>query len=460
MKNYQQYSYWLASCHDDLTPRPPLDGSRSADIAILGAGFTGLWTAYYLQQRNPALQIALLDRDIAGFGASGRNGGWCSAGFPVSVSELQRRFGDEAARQLHLAMIHSVEEVGAVTSAEHLDCDYEKGGVLRLARGQQQLPLLQQALATYQKLGFAEDYHLLSAVETAQRLRVSKALGALFSPHCATIHPGKLVRGLARLIERRGATIYEQTTVTGYTPGLRPSLHTLHGDIRARVVVLAGEAYLSQMARLSRQLIPIYSLIVLTEPLSADQWQTIGWSGRECVSSSKYVVDYLSKTIDGRILFGGRGAPYHFDSTIKDAYDRHQPTHDGLRAATREWFPTVRPEQFSHAWGGPLGVPRDWMPTMSYDPRTGIATARGYTGQGVSTANLSGRVLADLITGQASTLTTLPMVNHRSPNWEHEPWRYLGVRYVQQSYVRLDRRAEQTGVPPDGSSLAERLSRH
>jgi glycine/D-amino acid oxidase-like deaminating enzyme len=460
MKDYANYSYWLASCGDDLTPREPLDGSQRVDVAILGAGFTGLWTAYYLLLRDPSLQIAVVDKDIAGFGASGRNGGWCSAGFPVSLGELERRYGRDVARQLHLAMIQTVDEVGSVAEIERLACDYEKGGVLRLARGVHQLPLLQQAYKTYQQMGFGEQYELLNQEAAERRLQVAGLLGALYSPHCATIHPGKLVRGLAHVVEKRGATIYEQTTATGYTPGAKPILHTTHGDVRAEVVVLAGEAYLSQLKQLARQLIPLYSLIVLTEPLAAEQWQQIGWSGRECVSSSKYVIDYLSKTADGRILFGGRGAPYHFGSRIKDAYDRHAPTHAMLQEAIREWFPVVRREQFSHAWGGPLGVPRDWMPTMSFDRRSGIAMACGYTGQGVATANLSGRVLADLITETTSTLTSLPTVGHQLPPWEPEPLRYLAIRYVQQAYFRLDRQAQATGVPPDGSSLAERLSRH
>jgi glycine/D-amino acid oxidase-like deaminating enzyme len=460
MQDYTQYSYWLASCGDDLTPREGLDGSRRADVAILGAGFTGLWTAYYLLQRDPSLQVAVIEKELAGFGASGRNGGWCSAGFPVSLGELERRWGRDAARQLHTAMMHTVDAVGSVAEIEHIACDYEKGGVLRLARGPHQLPLLQQAYRTYQQLGFGEQYQLLSPEETSRRVHIAGVVGALYSPHCATIHPGKLVRGLARVVEKHGGTIYEQTAVTGYSPGPRPILHTTGGDVRAEVVVLAGEAYLSQLKQLSRQLIPLYSLIVLTEPLAAEQWQHIGWAGRECVSSSKYVIDYLSKTADGRILFGGRGAPYHFGSRIKDAYDRHAPTHAMLREATREWFPVIRPEQFSHAWGGPLGVPRDWMPTMSYDRRTGIAMACGYTGQGVATANLSGRVLADLITDTRSELTSLPTVGHQSPAWEPEPLRYLAIRYVQQAYFRLDQRAKKTGVPPAGSSLAERLSRH
>jgi glycine/D-amino acid oxidase-like deaminating enzyme len=458
--DYRQYSYWLESCGDDLTPRDALPGSLDVDVAILGAGYSGLWTAYYLLKRDPTLDVVIIEKEIAGFGASGRNGGWCSGGFPVSLGELERRFGTGAASQVHREMIAAVDEVGDIAETEQIDCDYEKGGALRLARGRHQMQSIEDSLTSLRQRGFADGYELLGHDETQARVAVRGAIASLFNPNCATIHPGKLVRGLARAVERHGGRIFEQTAATGYSPGRRPILHTSRGDVRANVVVLCGESYLSQLDQLARQLLPIYSLIVLTEPLDAEQWERIGWQGRECIGSSKYVVDYLSKTADGRILFGGRGAPYHFGSSIKDEYDRHQPTHEMLRNATMEWFEPLRPDQFSHAWGGPLGVPRDWMPTMSFDRTTGIATARGYTGQGVATTNLSGRVLADLITGATSELTLLPTVGHRSPDWEPEPFRYLGVRYVQQAYFKLDERSEQTGKPPDGHTLAERMSRH
>jgi glycine/D-amino acid oxidase-like deaminating enzyme len=178
------------------------------------------------------------------------------------------------------------------------------------------------------------------------------------------------------------------------------------------------------------------------------------------VGSNRYTVDYLSRTADGRILFGGRGAPYHYGSRIRDEYDRHEPTHEMLRQMAREWFPALKGARFTHAWGGPLGVPRDWMPTMSYDPTSGVATARGYTGQGVATSNLSGRTLADLIVGRQSATTGLPTVNHESRPWEPEPLRWLGARYVQRGLTRVDDRAESTGEPPTGKTLAERLGKH
>lgn len=460
MKDYRTYSFWLETAGDDLTPRPALDGSIDVDVAILGAGYTGLWTAYYLLRRDPGLRVAVVEREIAGFGASGRNGGWCSAGFPTTLGMLETRFGREAARAIHHAMVESVDEVGRVCAEEGIDAQYVKGGSLRIARGRQQLPAIEGNFAAYERLGLAEQYELLDAAQTAARIHVTESLGALYTPHCATVHPGRLVRGLARAVERRGGTIYEQTAVTGFESGATPCLHAATGDVRARIIVLAGEGYLSQLPSLHRNLIPIYSLIVLTEPLSPAQWESIGWQGHECVSSNRYTVDYLSRTADGRILFGGRGAPYHYGSQIADDYDRHGPTHALLRAQTEEWFPALKGIRFTHAWGGPLGVPRDWLPTMSYDPMTGVAIACGYTGQGVATANLSGRVLADQITGTESPLVSLPTVGHRHRAWEREPLRWLGVRFVQKGYGRIDARAERTGEAPTGRSLAERLGRH
>jgi glycine/D-amino acid oxidase-like deaminating enzyme len=293
---------------------------------------------------------------------------------------------------------------------------------------------------------------------------ISGATGALFTPDAAAIHPGKLARGLARTVEHMGATIYEQTEVTDYQPaGLasrRPTLSTMAGEVTADAIVLAGEAYLTRLRRLHRQLIPIWSLIVLTEPLPDEVWAEIGWRAHELIGSPRYTVVYLSRTNDGRLLFGGRGAPYRYGSPIREAYDRHDPTHEMLRSHARAWFPQLRDAQFTHAWGGPLGMARDWHPTISFDRRSGVASARGYVGHGVSTANLSGRTLAELITGQETIRTKLPLVNHRSRSWEPEPFRWIGVRFVQAALGRVDRLAEESGQPPRGRSLEEWLARH
>jgi glycine/D-amino acid oxidase-like deaminating enzyme len=459
-KNYRSYSFWLETAGEDLTPRPSLPGPTRADVAILGAGFTGLWTAYYLLRQDPSLRVVVLESEIAGFGASGRNGAWCNSSYPVSPGELMRRFGKEATRDLLLEMRGAVDEVGKVAEAEGIDAQYFRGGQLRVARGQAQLPAIEDAYQSAQALGLEEDLRLLDAEETAERIRITGARGGLYNPHCATIQPARLARGLARAVERLGGEIFERTTVTDYEGGGNPRFVTDAGEVHAGAIVLAGEAYLARLRKLRRQVLPVYSLIVLTEPLPEAQWAEIGWEGRECVASNRYTVDYLSRTADGRILFGGRGAPYHYGSRIQDEYDRHDPTHQMLRRTAREWFPAIEGTRFTHAWGGPLAMPRDWLPTMSYDPSEGVATARGYTGQGVATTNLSGRTLADLILGRDTAVTGLPSVNHEPRSWEPEPLRWLGARYVQRGLARTDDHAEQTGQPPTGKTLAERLGSH
>jgi glycine/D-amino acid oxidase-like deaminating enzyme len=457
---YSDISFWLESCGDDLTPRPSLAGAEAADVAILGAGFTGLWTAYYLLRRHPALRVVVLEKEIAGFGASGRNGGWCTSGFPVSPARLHRLFGRDMARAIQLAMYESVDEVDRVLREEGIDAHFRRGGELLIARGPHQVAAVEQDYAALGDLGLADHAVILDEAATVARLRVTNAHCSLFTPACATIHPGRLVRGLARAVERRGAVICERTPVTSFTTGSHPSLITARGSVQARTIVLAGEAYLSRLPALHRRVLPVYSLIVLTEPLSDAQWEAIGWQGHECTASMRYTVDYLSRTVDGRILFGGRGAPYHFGSHIDPAFDRHAPTHAMLRAMLVQWFPMLRGIRFTHTWGGPLGIPRDWLPTMTYDPTQGLAMAFGYTGQGVATSNLSGRLLADLIQGVASPLTHLPMARHRPATWEPEPLRWLGVRQVQKGLYRVDQRAERSGRPPTGRTLAERLGSH
>jgi glycine/D-amino acid oxidase-like deaminating enzyme len=313
------------------------------------------------------------------------------------------------------------------------------------------------------RFGFGDRYQLLDAAGVADRVRIAGAVRGLWSDSAAVVHPGRLTRGLARHVEQDGTTILEGTPVTGFRPrdaSGKASLVTPAGDVRAPVVVLAGEAYLSELPQLHRQLVPIWSLIVLTEPVTDAQWAEIGWQGREVVASTRLSIDYLSRTEDGRILFGGRGAPYRFGSPIRAEYDRHGPTHEMLRQFVREWFPVLRDVRFTHEWGGPLGMARDWHPTMAYDEASGIATARGYIGHGVSTTNLAGRVLTDLVTGRQGPLTALPLVNHRSRNWEVEPFRWIGVRYAQWAIARVDAKAERTGIAPSGRSLAERIAAH
>jgi glycine/D-amino acid oxidase-like deaminating enzyme len=456
-------SFWLETAGDDLTPRAGLAGDIEVDVAIVGAGFSGLWTAREILVRDPSRRVAVLESHIAGFGASGRNGAWLSAGIAVSPTEMARRHSPTTVQAVTAAMRATVDEVIRASEIDGIDAQVRKAGLLRVARGRHERPALDAAMATHRRLGIDAGIRILEPDELATRIRIADAHGALFDPHAAAIHPGRLVRGLARAVERRGASVYEQTPVQRLHPrqGARSAwLETAGGRVVADTIVLATEAYTSQLPGRRRSVLPLYSLIVLTEPLDDATWAAIGWDGHELLSSHRYTVDYLSRTVDGRILFGGRGAPYHLGSRIADRYDRHEATHALLREQLSSWFPSLRGVGFSHAWGGPLAMPRDWLPSFHHDPGTGIAQTLGYTGQGVGTSNLGGRVLADLIVHGETPHRDLPMVGHRSRRWEPEPLRWLGARYLQGALRRIDARAAKTGRPPSGRGLAQRLMRH
>ena len=450
-------SYWLDSL-GPIQARPRLDGDIEVDVAVVGAGFTGLWTAYELQRREPGLAIAVLESQFAGFGASGRNGSWCVPELNASPELLSSRFGRERTQALHRALIVTLAEVERSLSEEGIEADFSRAGVLKVARGRYQLPLLEAEMASYRDAGVADEYSWLDRTAAREKLEVAGVEAALYTANGATLNPGKAVRGLAAAVERRGATIYERTRVLGVRKGSPVRIETARGQVRAKVAVLALEGYLSQLARYHRRVLPLYSLISITEPISERDLESVNWSTRMCVGSMRLSVDYFARTAEGRILVGGRGAPYSYGSRILSSSEYHAATHAKLQQMFREWFPGLSSVRFSQSWGGVLGMPRDWIPQIGFHPSTGLAFAYGYTGHGVATTNLAGRTLADLITGRESELTALALVGHRSPDWEPEPLRWIGVRYVQGALARLDARGERTGRPPSRWDPAMRMA--
>jgi len=408
-------------------PRPSLPGATDADVAIVGAGFTGLWTAYHLARADAGLRVVVLEREVAGFGASGRNGGWCSALFPASAERLARAPGphgghDGAVRQLR-ALQDSVRDVGTVLDEEGIDAGYQRGGTLVLARHPVQLRRLRAEVehARSWEQGPA-DLALLDARQARARCTGTDVIGGTFTPHCAAVHPARLVRGLARAVERRGVRLFEQTTVREMVPG---RVFTDAGTVRADVVVRATEGYTASLAGHPRTLAPVYSLMIATEPLSARLWEQIGLADRETLSDGRHLLIYAQRTADGRLALGGRGAPYHFGSRTRTGYDREPRVFAQLEQTMRALFPVLRTARVTHRWGGALGVPRDWHASVGLDRASGLAWGGGYVGDGVGAAQLAGRTLADLITGRDTELVRLPWVGHRSRRWEPEPLRWL-----------------------------------
>jgi len=442
-QTYRSLSYWLSSVPGDLAPGDPLPGDQDVDVAIAGAGFTGLWTAYYLAQASPGLRIAVCERDIAGFGASGRNGGWCSALFPASLAKLERMAGQKAAVAMYRAMQETVDEVGRVVAAEGIDCHWAKGGTVMLARSPTQLRRAQEEVEEYRAFGFGQaDLRLLNRAEAAERVAASGVLGGTWTPHCAAIHPARLARGLAAAVRKLGVRLYEQTPVTGISPG---ELRTTRGTIRAGYVIRATEGYTPQLPGLHRAIAPVYSLMIATAPLPESTWAQIGLAGRPTFGDFRHLIIYGQRTADGRLAFGGRGAPYHFGSAIRPQFDRVPVVFTALRRTLGELFPVLGDVPVTHTWGGPLGVPRDWCASAGLDQATGLGWAGGYVGDGVSTTNLAGRTLADLVLGRRTEITRLPWVGHRSPEWETEPLRWLGANAGLHAMSWADREETRTG---------------
>jgi glycine/D-amino acid oxidase-like deaminating enzyme len=452
--SYGGVSLWM-DLLGAVVPRPGLAGDVEADVAIVGAGYTGLWAAYYLALADPALRVVVVEREVAGFGASGRNGGWCSALFAAHPETIARTAGRDAALALQAAMVETVDEVGRVVAAEGIDCGWVKGGTLTLAGSPAQLTRVRAQVEADREWGLP-GARWLTAAELAERVGVAGALGAAFSPHCARVQPAALVRGLAGAVEARGVTIYERTAATALRPG---AVETDRGTVRAPVVLRATEAYTPELPGERRTVLPVYSLLVATAPLPADVRAELRWDGGETLTDGRHLLVYAQHTPDGRVAFGGRGAPYHPGSRTEPAYDRDERVFGELERAMRALLPALADVPVTHRWGGPLAAPRDWHPSVGLDRGTGLGWAGGYVGDGVGTANLAGRTLADLVLGKETGLTALPWVGHRSPRWEPEPLRWLGATAVRRLATAADAAETRTGRPSTRrAALIERLT--
>jgi len=440
-------SLWLdGRTPDPAARRAALDGDLAVDVAIVGGGFTGLWTAYYLAAADPALRIAVLEAEFAGYGASGRNGGWCSALFPASTARIARDHGRDAAIALRRALFDTVDEVGRVAAAEKLDIDWAKGGTLTLAAGAAQEERLREELADERRWGFGEDdYRWLAPDEARRRIDVATEVhGALYTPHCAALHPAKLARGLADLVEARGVRVFEQTRVLAVEPGRAV---TAAGTVTADVVIRATDGYTSALPGHRRTLAPLYSLMIATEPLPAWFFDSVGWRARETLTDGRHLIIYAQRTADDRIALGGRGAPYPYGSKLRPEAEQDQGVFAALHRTLLEMFPGATGAAVTHTWGGPLGVPRDWHASVGLDRSTGLGWAGGYVGDGVATTNLAGRTLADLVLRRETELTRLPWVGHESPRWEPEPLRWIGMSGGLWAMTSADKVEARTGHP-------------
>lgn len=445
---------WIDRLQPGFEPRPALDSDITADVVIVGAGFSGLWTAHYLIERDPTLRIVIVEREHCGFGASGRNGGWAVGELAGSFAKYAKASSPAEALRLSRTVFDAVDEIGAVATRKGIDCDFAKGGTIRLARNDPQAARQRDEIDEVRAEGLTEDdIRLLSADEARSYLDATEVRSGIFFAHTAALDPAKLVRGLAGVVEAAGVTIHEHTAATEIGPRM---VRTAGGTVTAEVVVRATEAYSGSLPGHARDLLPIYSHMIATEPLPAEMIAAIGLADRPTFSDDRHMVIYGQRTADDRIAFGAPGIPYLFGSKISHANETHLATHERIWGILVDMLPALSDVAVTHRWGGVLGIPRNWVPGLTFDRATGVGVLGGYVGEGVAAANLAGRTMADLIVGDDTDRTSLPWVGYTARRWEPEPFRYVGVRGSRLILNAADQREYRTGRE---ASLAFRMSR-
>ena len=378
------------------------------DVCIIGGGFSGLWSAYHLLNLDPSLKIAIFEAREFGFGASGRNGGWASGEYPVSKDSLISRIGEAKTHQLFEALDDSIDEIAAFADSS---VGVAKAGSFYFARNSAQLTRLKERVD--------DDHLFIQKSEAREMLNVAGIKGALFTRNCATVNPFNLVKFLVQSLDKRGVHLFENSFASAAHAGVLVN----SSFIEAPVVLQATEAF----GKHGRDFIPLYSLMVATEPLSDAVWSEIGNASRFTFAEASHMVNYAQRTTDNRIAIGGRGATYPFGSKLIPEKERTERVHSTIRSLLLSWFPVLKGVQFTHAWGGAVAVTRDWEPYLHWDRVSGFGRIGGYAGDGVSMSYLSAKILAHEILDRSTGLRTLHFVNRKIRKWEIEPIRYLGV---------------------------------
>jgi glycine/D-amino acid oxidase-like deaminating enzyme len=457
--DYSARSLWLDTLGAPIVPRPQLRDDLAADVVIVGAGFIGLWTAYCLARAEPTLRIVVLEAEIAGFGAAGRNAGFVSAGIAGKPQAYTARGGSEGIQRAERAMVEGIDYVGEVVTREGIECGWTKSGSLRIATSPAQLQRVRAAVGSRSERGLTDsELTLLSADDVALRVRIPGAIGGAFTPHCARVHPGRLVRGLAEACERHGVEIFERSRVRVISPGqvrCASADGLVTATVRAPIVVQATEAFTVDLPGQHRAYMPVFSHMLATEPLDDATWSAIGWERCETVADQRHLFTYAQRTSDGRIAIGGRGAWYRIGSAIRAGDERPPGVHAALERTLRTWFPAAADAAVTHRWGGVFAVPRDWSMSIELDRATGLGRAGGLAGHGLVASSLCGRTLADLILERESELTSLPWVGHHSGRWEVEPARVVAQRLITAVLASADRVEDAGG----GASRRTRLVR-
>ena len=441
-------SWWLREAlarEGNPDPAPTLRGTLACDVAIVGGGYTGMWTAYDLTERAPGIRVALLEQDICGGGPSGRNGGFVH-GWWDQLPLLVDLHGPEGALAAARASDAAVGQIGEFCERHGVDAWFVQAGYLQASASPAQDGSWDRAVDVCRALGVGDAYVPLGAAEVRERCASPRFRGGVLMPTGATVQPALLARGLRRVLLERGVVIHEQTQVTRLEPGAPVRLRTDDGEVRADQVVLGMNAWAAGWPGFRTRLLTWASYIALTEPIP-DRLAELGWTGGEAVTDSRFTIHYFRTTRDGRIAFGAGVGQAGYGGRVDRRFTDDGRAVARAAAGMRHLFPMLADVRVEEGWGGPIDISSDRLPAIGSLHGGRVHYAHGYSGNGVGPSRLAGRILAALVDGGTDPVCRLPIVGARARHFPPEPFRYVGARLIREALVRKDE-AEDDGRRP------------
>jgi glycine/D-amino acid oxidase-like deaminating enzyme len=433
--DHSDKSFWLAT-YGPYTPNPPVHGELTVDVAIIGGGFTGLSTAYHLRKANPAMAVAVLEAEVIGYGASGRNGGFSMTLFGMEPAITKRLYGQQRTVEAHRYMERAVDYVDALVKEHHIQSDYCFPGFLRVATSPAYAKRIQHDLRILSDMGIG-GIEWIDAASLRAEVDSPLFLGAWWEPRCGLLNPAKQVRELKRVAAQFGAHIYEDTPVTAIARGARFTLHTPGGTVIADKIVFATNAYSHLIPQLAAKQAPVFTHMVVTTPLTADQLATIGWTHRQGIEDARNLVHYFRLTADNRLAMGGSDVSLAYGRGMTQ--DLNARVFADLERDCVRIFPALRGVTFTHRWGGPVSVPVQMVPAIGHLGDARALYSLGCIGHGVSLTHLNGQTLADLVCERKTDLTDVWFVNRKVLPWPPEPVRFV-VSHAIRGYLRVEDR--------------------
>ncbi|HYU60206.1 MAG TPA: FAD-binding oxidoreductase [Solirubrobacterales bacterium] len=431
--------YWWET--EPVVPGPPLEGTERADVCIVGGGYTGMWTAYFLKRADPALEVTIVERSWAGSGASGHNDGYAMTVLDMSLHHLVERHGAERAGAAHEAVARSVVEIGGFCDEHGVEADYDLCGFAGVGVNDGQMWRLERDLEAARRIGAEADFEYFEDQRAREVIGSPIVRGVLKERRGALINPQRLARGLARVIDEMGVRVHERSPATAISSG---RVTTERGAVEAERIVVATNAYQHAFDQFKGRVVPIWSYAMVTEPLTDDQLGRVAWPGREGFEDKRNFITIGRLTADNRVVWGGRLAPYYRGNDMDIRHMRNDYVFDQLRGAWSQFFPMWSDVRFTHAYGGCVAITGTFLPYVG-SLGGGVLYGYGYNGHGVAPSHTVGQTLADLVTGRDSELTNLVFVDQKESRLPGEPLRYLGTRLTTALLERQDRKMDRGG---------------